>query len=147
VRDDPQRGYYRLSLALTGKGAMSRRRSLDHLERLPTILGRGEVHVGTLAGQDDYVVHGQVQGDSDIEGALLIGSDCVWVGNIKADTVVVKGQVEGDILARFKLELRPSACIQGNLSSPVIAIADGARVQGRISPDSVVTHFAERRTH
>ena len=126
---------------------MSRRRSLDTLERLPTIVAREAVHVGKLDGQDNYVVHGQVQGDSDVAGALLIGPDCRWVGNVTADTVVVKGRVQGNVYARFKLELRPSARIRGDLSSPIIAIAEGAVVQGDISPDSVVTRFVDRRTH
>jgi cytoskeletal protein CcmA (bactofilin family) len=126
---------------------MTRRRSLDHLEKLPTILGRDVVHIGALAGQDHYVVHGRVRGDSDIDGVLLIGPDCLWVGNITADTVVVKGRVEGNIHARFKLEVRPSARIKGDLTSPVIAIADGAVMQGRVNPDSIVSRFVERRTH
>jgi len=126
---------------------MSKRRSLDYLATLPTILGHEVVHVGTLAGRENYVVHGKVQGDSNIDGALLIGPDCLWVGNITADTVVIKGRVEGDVRARFKLEVRPSARIKGNLSSPIIAIAEGAVVQGRISSDSVVTRYTERRHH
>jgi len=111
------------------------------------ILGHEVVHVGTLAGPENYVVHGKVQGDSDIDGALMIGPDCLWVGNITADTVIVKGRVEGDVYARFKLEVRPSARIKGNLSSPVIAIAEGAVVHGNISPDSLLTRYTERRHH
>jgi len=126
---------------------MSKRRSLDYLSKLPTILGHEVVHVGALVGPDNYVVHGRVQGDSDIDGALLIGPDCLWVGNITADTVIIKGRVEGDVQARFKLELRPSARVKGNLSSPVIAIAEGAVLQGQVSPDSILTQFRERRTH
>lgn len=126
---------------------MTRRRSLDHLDRLPTILARERVHVGPLDGQQHYVVHGQVQGDGQIEGMLMIGPDCLWVGNIEADEVIVKGRVEGNIQARFKLEVRPTARIKGDLTSPLVAIADGAVVQGRISPDSIVTRFTERRTH
>jgi cytoskeletal protein CcmA (bactofilin family) len=126
---------------------MTRRRSLDHLDKFPTILGREVQHVGRLAGRDNYVVHGHVQGDSDIDGVLLLGPECLWVGNITADIVIVKGRVEGNIHARFKLELRPSARIKGDLSSPMIAVAEGAVVQGRVSPDSIVTRFTERRTH
>lgn len=126
---------------------MSRRRSLDHLDKIPTTVGREAVHVGRFAGSDNYVVHGQVHGDSDIEGVLMIGPDGLWVGNISADMVVVKGRVEGNIHARSKLELRPSARIKGDLSSPLIAVAEGAVVQGRINSDSIVTRFTERRTH
>jgi len=126
---------------------MSKRRSLDHLDKLPMTVGREAVHVGLFAGRDNYVVHGQVRGDSDVEGAIMIGPDGLWVGNITADVVVVKGRVEGNILARFKLELRPSARIKGDLSSPLIAVAEGAVVQGHVSPDSIVTRFTDRRTH
>ena len=126
---------------------MSKRRSLDNLDKFPTTVGREVVHVGLFAGRDNYVVHGQVHGDSDIEGALMIGPDGLWVGNITADVVVVKGRVEGNIQARFKLEVRPSARIKGNLSGPLIAVAEGAVVQGRVSADSIVTRFTDRRVH
>lgn len=126
---------------------MSRRRSLDQLGKLPTILGREVVHIGALSGQEHYVVHGRVQGNGDIDGALLIGPDGVWIGDITADNVVVKGRVQGNIHARFKLELRPSARIRGDLTSPLIAIAEGAVLEGRVSPDSIVTRFRERRAH
>jgi cytoskeletal protein CcmA (bactofilin family) len=126
---------------------VSRRRSLDHLQNVPTILGREVVHVGVLEGRNNYVVHGRVEGHCDIDGVLLIGPDCLWIGNITADTVIVKGRVEGGIHARFKVEVRPSARIKGDLSSPLIAVAEGAVLQGRVSSDSMVTRFIERRTH
>lgn len=126
---------------------MGRRRSLDHLDQLPTVLGHESVHIGPLDGRQHYVVHGRVQGDGQIGGVLLIGPNCLWVGNVEADVVIVKGRVEGDIRARFKLEVRPSACIKGDLTSPLIAIAEGAVVHGRINSDSIVTRFTERRMH
>jgi cytoskeletal protein CcmA (bactofilin family) len=126
---------------------MSRRRGLDHLDKLPIILGRDVAHTGALAGRENYVVHGRVEGDSDIDGVLLIGPDGLWIGNIVADMVIVKGRVEGDIHAHFKVEVRSGARIKGNLSGPLIAIAEGAVVQGRVGNDSIVTHFTERRTH
>lgn len=126
---------------------MSKRRSLDSLEKVPTTVGREAVHVGLFAGRDNYLVHGRVHGDSDIEGVLMIGPDGLWVGNVTADVVVVRGCVEGNIQARFKLELRPGARVKGDLSAPLIAVAEGAVVQGRVSPDSILTRFTDRRAH
>lgn len=126
---------------------MSRRRSLDQLKKVPIILGQGMVRVGLLEGCDNYVVHGQVDCNCDIDGVLLIGPDCLWVGNIQADTVIVKGRVQGNIHAHFKIEVRTGARIKGNLSSPLIAVAEGAMVQARVTSDSVVTRFTERRVH
>src|SRR4030067_265526 len=125
---------------------MSRRRSLDHLQKVPTILGREVVHVGVIEGRDNYVVHGRVEGNCDLDGVLLIGPDCLWIGNITADTVIVKGRVVGGIRAHFKIEVRPSARIKGDLSSPLIAVAGGAVLQGRVSPDGIITRFTERRS-
>lgn len=126
---------------------MTRRRSLDHLDKVPTILGHGVRHVGMLDGRDNFVVHGRVDGDGNIDGVLMIGDAALWVGNIEADMVIVKGRVEGNIHARFKLEVRSSARIKGDLSSPLVAVAEGAVVQGKVSPDSIITRFNERRTH
>lgn len=126
---------------------MTRRRSLDHLDKVPTILGHGVRHVGMLDGRDNFVVHGRVDGDGNIDGVLMIGDAALWVGNIEADMVIVKGRVEGNIHARFKLEVRSSARIKGDLSSPLVAVAEGAVVQGKVSPDSIITRFNERRMH
>ena len=126
---------------------MSRRRSLDQLQTVPTILGQGMVHVGVLQGRENYVVHGQVDCHCDIDGVLLIGPDCLWVGNIQADTVIVKGRVQGNIHAHFKIEVRTGARIKGDLSAPLIAVAEGAVVQGRVTPDSMISRFTERRVH
>src|SRR3989337_3849456 len=67
---------------------MSRRRSLDQLENTPTILGREVVHVGVIEGRDNYVVHGRAEGNCDLDAVLLIGPHCLWIGNIRADTVI-----------------------------------------------------------
>jgi len=126
---------------------MPYRRSLDHLQNTPTILNREVVHVGVIEGRNNYVVHGRAEGDCNFDGVLLIGPDCTWSGNIRAETVIVKGRVEGSIRAQYKIEVRPGARIKGDLSSPLIAVAEGAVVEGRTSPDSIITRFTERRTH
>ncbi len=126
---------------------MTKRRVLDSVTTLPATIRHDVVHIGNLKGRDNYVVHGEVQGNADIDGMVMLGPSCKWCGNIIADVVVVKGLVVGNITARFKVELRGSAQVQGDLQSPLIAVAEGAVVQGHISQDSVITHFQDRRSH
>lgn len=126
---------------------MVKRRVLDEVGKLPSMIDRDAVYVGNLNGCDNYVVHGEVMGNADLEGALMLGPGCRWRGNIRADVVVVRGQVTGNIQARAKLDLRATARVSGNVSGPLIAIADGAVIQGEISRDSVITRYDERRTH
>ena len=126
---------------------MTKRRTLDGLQKLPSSIARDAVYVGNLSGKDNYLVHGEVHGNSDVQGVLMLAPGCRWKGNVIADHVVIRGRVEGDVVARFKLELRASAHVTGNISGPLIALAEGAVVQGRVSRDSAISRFKERRSY
>lgn len=126
---------------------MSKRRALDDISRLPKTIERGVVHMGNIEGMDNYLVHGQVFGDSDIQGTLMLSEDCIWTGKVVADVIVIKGKVGGDVIARSKIELRNTAVIVGDLQAPIIAIEHGAKVRGNIQKESLITHFQERRIH
>ena len=117
------------------------------MRQLPSTIAREQAYIGNLQGKDNYLVQGEVRGDCDVEGAMMLAQGCRWQGNVVADTIVIRGRVEGNVTARFKLELRSTAHVSGHVSSPLIAVAEGAVVQGNISRDSMVTHFKERRTH
>ncbi len=126
---------------------MIKRRSLDSMRNLPSTIARDQAYIGNLQGKENYLVRGIVRGNSDVEGVMMLAQDCQWQGNVVADTIVIRGRVDGNVTARHKLELRSTAQVSGNVSSPLIAMADGAVVKGNISRDSMVTHFKERRTH
>ncbi|MDH5648539.1 MAG: polymer-forming cytoskeletal protein [Gammaproteobacteria bacterium] len=126
---------------------MAKRRVLDEVDRVPKVIGRNAVYMGRLESEDGYLVHGEVYGDSDIQGILMLAQDCHWKGTIVADSVIVKGSVEGDITARNKLELRDTAKVVGNLKAPLVAISHEAYLRGEVHEDCLVTHFPERRAH
>jgi cytoskeletal protein CcmA (bactofilin family) len=126
---------------------MAKRRVLDGIQRLPKVIGRNAVYMGRLDSEDSYLVHGEVYGDSDINGVLMLSENCSWKGAITADSVIVKGCVYGDITARIRLELRDTAYVEGDIRAPMISISHNARLRGEVHEESLVTHFPERRTH
>ena len=126
---------------------MANRRALDSIHAVPKTIERNAIYMGNLQGSDNYLVHGQVFGDSDLRGTLMLSEDCQWKGNIVADVVVVRGEVTGDIVAHSKIELRNSARVVGTLSAPIVAIAHGASLEGDVDEESFVTHFEENRGH
>ena len=126
---------------------MTKRRVLDEMRQLPKVIGHNAIYMGRLDGDDSYLIHGEVYGDGDIRGVLMLAGDCHWTGAITADSVIVKGRVIGDITARIKLELRDSAVVHGNISAPMISISHKAKLSGEVHEDSLVTHFPERRIH
>ncbi len=128
-------------------GKQQRRRALDRVGEFTTMLGPQSIYMGVFQGKDNYLVYGDVRGECDLEGTLVLGEGSRWKGNIRAAHVVVAGQVEGDIFAVNKLELARTAFVRGKITSPVVAMARGAVHDGslRMAKQTQVTRFSERR--
>lgn len=126
---------------------MPKQRILDVLDRPFNIMQRNAILMGCIQGQDNYVAHGEIYGDSDIQGVLLLAEDCHWHGDISADVVIVKGRVHGNITAGHKLELRDYCQVYGAIAAPIIAISHLAKLRGEVELSSLVSHFPERRAH
>ena len=124
-----------------------RRRSADQLTVFSSQIGIGTLLQGELNGKGSYHIQGEVVGDGDIEGAVVLAAGAYWKGNVTADYVQIAGKVEGNVAARSKIELTATAVVTGNLSAPVVAMAEGALYEGAISrPRSTqVTRYSERR--
>lgn len=128
-------------------GRKQRRRTLDRIENFTTMLGPDSVYTGVFQGKDNHIIYGEVQGECDIEGILVLGEGSRWKGNIRAASVVIAGRVEGDIEATQKLELARTGYVYGKMTSPVVAIARGAVHEGsiRMAKQTQITRFVERR--
>lgn len=128
-------------------GRKQRRRTLDHIEDFSTMLGPNSVYMGVFQGKDNHIIYGEVQGECDLEGILVLGEGSRWKGNIRAGSIVIAGRVEGDIQATQKLELARTGYVRGKITSPVVAIARGAVHEGsiRMVKQTQVTRFVERR--
>jgi cytoskeletal protein CcmA (bactofilin family) len=123
------------------------RRTLDGIKQFTTLIGTGTRLTGTLRSNENCIVNGDVEGDCDIEGVLVLGEQGRWHGNISAGTAIVSGEVIGDITVRDKLELTSSARVTGNILSPVVAMAEGAVHQGgiKMTREGSVSSFQEKR--
>jgi len=122
------------------------RRTLDRTE-FPTVIGEYMTYRGDLSGTGNFLVHGRVEGRCDIDGHLLLEPTAHWEGDIAATHVVIAGEVVGDVYATTKLELQATARIRGNITSPVIAMAEGALYDGeiRMRPKPQLVRFNEKR--
>ena len=124
-----------------------RRRSTDQLTVFTSQIGMGTLIQGALNGKGNYHIQGEVAGDGDIEGAVVLAAGAYWKGNLTADYVRIAGKVDGTVVARLKIDLAPTAVVTGDLSAPAIAIAEGALYEGAISRPrkTQVTRYSERR--
>jgi cytoskeletal protein CcmA (bactofilin family) len=103
--------------------------------------------IGTITGQGAFVFCGTVEGDCDIDGPLTLAAGGHWKGTMKANDIVVAGIVEGDVVAKQRVEILGSARVTGSLSGNSIAVAEGAIIEGEIKVMSgaAPTAFQEKR--
>jgi len=88
--------------------------------------------IGEIRSSGEIRIDGRFQGQGNIDGTLILTETSVWIGDIVANTVVVEGVFEGDIIARKKLMVGPKAKIQGDIKAPAIKIAYGAQLYSDI---------------
>ncbi len=102
---------------------------------IDTLIGPGSTVKGDIRFAAGLHVDGVVDGSILADGpAVLIVSDQGRVeGRIEVPNVVIDGQVEGDVVASDRVELRANAKVQGNIEYGSIQMAFGAQVNGKLT--------------
>lgn len=91
---------------------------------------------GELTGNEDLTVEGKVDGKISLKDHnLTIGANGRIMADIHAKTVVVFGDVVGNITAHDKVEVAATGSMKGDITAPHVVLADGARFKGRIDMD------------
>ncbi len=88
--------------------------------------------IGKIKSKGPICIDGHISGDGEINGYLQLGKSCLWQGDIVADSILIEGRVEGNIIATKQLSIATEAVIHGNIISPNILIISGAVVNGHL---------------
>jgi cytoskeletal protein CcmA (bactofilin family) len=95
-------------------------------------LGAGTSFDGVLSFEGSLRVDGELAGSVyATDGALFIGPQARVRARIEVAELVLAGAIVGNVIARRRVELLPGAELDGDVTSPLLAIADGGRIAGR----------------
>lgn len=96
-------------------------------------IGKSVIVKGELSGNEDMTIEGRIEGKVDLhQHVLTIGPNAKLNAQIAAKTVVVIGEVKGNITASDKITIREQGSVDGDVSAPRVAIAEGAHFRGSI---------------
>ena len=99
-------------------------------------IGRSIVITGEITAAEDVRIEGTVNGRILLrDAALTIGEAARVQADLRGEKVTIQGTVQGTITATARIELSPTAVVDGQLSANHVVIADGARFNGRIDMD------------
>ena len=96
-------------------------------------IGKSVVIKGELSGSEDLTIEGHVEGRIDLKGNVLtIGPNGKIKAEVFAKAVIVLGEVNGNVTASEKVDIRDNGSVDGDIASPRVAIAEGAHFRGSV---------------
>lgn len=103
------------------------------LERDMVNIGKSVIIKGELSGSEDLTIEGTVEGKIELrQNVLTIGPNAKIKAQVFAKSVIVQGEVHGNITATEKVDLRESGSMDGDVVAPRVAISEGAHFRGSI---------------
>ena len=97
-----------------------------------SILAAGLLIEGKIEGRGDIRVVGRFKGTVNVEGQLTIEPGASVQGEVQADTVVVGGEVSGQVAATRHVQLRESGAVLGDVKAESLTVAAGSKMRGNV---------------
>ena len=97
-----------------------------------TTIGNSIVIEGEITSQEAIVVQGTVKGKIETSQSVFVENSATVEADVTGESVEVSGSVTGNIDAQTRVEIKPEGSMVGDVKSPRILIADGARYKGSI---------------
>ncbi len=94
---------------------------------------------GNLKFSGELTFEGKLDGEIQTDGTLHLGDTAVINGNINAQSVVVRGKVNGNITAKEKIDIKSKAELFGDIRAASLAIEEGVTFVGKteVNPNKV----------
>jgi len=103
------------------------------IERDKVNIGKSVVIKGELNGSEDLTIEGHVEGKIELKDHVLtIGPNGKIKAQVFAKSVIVLGEVNGNVTATEKVDIRDGGSVDGDIVSPRVAIAEGAHFRGTV---------------
>jgi cytoskeletal protein CcmA (bactofilin family) len=85
---------------------------------------------GKIEGSGHVRIAGRFKGDVNVQGDLSIESGAQVTGSVRADKVLIAGELIGNIDAASHVELMQSGALTGDLKAASLTVAAGSRMRG-----------------
>ena len=99
---------------------------------ISAFVGKGVEFKGTITYSGTVRIDGRLDGEIHTDGVLLIGEEAIIEAKITAGTIVCKGKITGDVVAKDSVKLRAPAIMNGSIKSPVLSMEDGVLFNGAL---------------
>lgn len=99
-------------------------------EDVIAFVGRGVEFKGVITYNGTVRIDGQMEGEIHTEGTLIIGDEAVIKAKVSAGTIICKGRITGDVVAKEKVKLLAPAALDGSVKTPMLSMEEGVLFNG-----------------
>lgn len=87
---------------------------------------------GKIEGAGNVRIAGRFKGDVHVQGNLTIEPGAKVTGGVRASTVTIGGELDGNIEAAARVELLETGVLNGDLKAGSLIVAAGSRMRGQV---------------
>lgn len=87
---------------------------------------------GKIAGTGHIRIAGRFKGDVQVDGNLTIDHGASVDGQVRAQTVIVGGELKGNIENAKRVELQEGGIITGDVKAGSLTVSAGSRMRGQV---------------
>jgi cytoskeletal protein CcmA (bactofilin family) len=102
---------------------------------------------GNLKFSGELTFEGKLEGEIQTDGTLNLGDSAVVNGNINAQSVVVRGKINGNIVAKDKIDIKAKTELFGDIRASKLSVEEGVTFVGKteVNPNKVAPSPAAAR--
>jgi len=104
--------------------------NIDHSSGANAYVGKGVKFKGIISYKGTIRIDGELEGEIQTDGTLLIGEDAHISANINAGTIICSGRLTGDVKAIERIKLHSPAVLTGSIDTPAMTMEEGAQLNG-----------------
>jgi len=102
-------------------------------QEFPTILGPDANFKGELSFEKGMRLMGRFEGKVNTPGRLHVAREAKMHADVEAGAIIVEGEVQGNLSANDRIELKQSARYEGDLRATKLVVDEGAIFNGHVS--------------
>ncbi len=121
--------------------AMLKRDELTSIPAAPgdlnALLGRGSEFEGKLTFEGTVRIDGKFNGTIVTNDVLVVGEGAKISAEVSCGTIIVHGEINGNVKAKSAVELHHPAKVKGNIETPSLMIEKGVIFEGQCKMEGV----------
>lgn len=97
------------------------------------LLEKGCEFEGKLTFEGTVRINGKFTGEIFSEGTLVVGEGAAIDGKVDVGSIIIHGEVRGNIVAHDRIEMHTPAVVEGDIGAQTLVIDEGVIFEGSCS--------------